>query len=287
MRTEVARCPLCGVVPRGLARRARSWLDDVPGTYTVRRCPNCYMWVTSPRPAKEDLADAYPPGYHRVGISDTATYSRPVRGKLLDVGCGVGDNMIRAQAVGWDCTGIEIAPEAVEIARARGLKVIQGDATEDVYPDTEFDRVVCWHTLEHVHDPGLLLRRLREAVKDEGGVSLLLPNPHSVQAVLFRRYWYHLDLPRHLHHLQPRDVNALAEANGLSVVSIRHTASPTGLLGSLDILLSRLGVTSHLRLRPSLRWITRWATWAMARLRLADVVEYELVPYPASERGGR
>jgi SAM-dependent methyltransferase len=244
------------------------------------------MWITCPRPTKEDIAEVYPAGYHRVGVA-AAIRTSPARGKLLDVGCGVGDNMIQAQAAGWDCIGIEIAPEAVEVARARGLEVIQGDATEDIYPSTAFDRVLCWHTLEHVHDPQLLLRRLRDAVKSSGSISLVLPNPRSVQALLFRRYWYHLDLPRHLHHFRPRDVEALAEANGLSV-STRHTASPSGLLGSVDILLSRCGVRSRLRSRPSVRWVTRVVTWAIARLRLADVAEYELTRMrPSSDRAGR
>jgi SAM-dependent methyltransferase len=287
MRTEVARCPLCSLEPDRLARRARSWLDDVPGEYTVRRCPACGMWITSPRPTKEDLAEAYPAGYHRVSVSRTPPRSLPTQGKLLDVGCGVGDYLLQAQAAGWDCTGIEIAQEAVEIARARGLNVIHGDATDDIYPNTQFDRVVCWHTLEHVPDPILLLRRLRDAVKSDGSIDLLLPNPQSAQSLLFRRYWYHLDLPRHLHHFRPRDVAALAEASGLSVVSVRHTASPSGLLGSLDILVSRSAVRSRLRLQGGVRWVTRWLTWTIARLRLADVVEYELRVNPDGARPPR
>jgi hypothetical protein len=100
---------------------------------------------------------------------------------------------------------------------------------------------------------------------------------------LFRHRWYHLDVPRHLHHFSPRDIAALAAANGLSVSSVRHSASPSGLLGSLDIFLARfLRRDPRLRSRNELRSISRAITWPIARAHLADVVEYELAPMSTS-----
>jgi SAM-dependent methyltransferase len=275
---EAALCPRCGGEPRRLVRRARSWLDDVQGVFEVRACHRCGLWVTSPRPSKQDLAHVYPTGYHRSRIAQPRVRRPRRRGSLLDVGCGVGDGLVLAQAEGWDCTGIEMSEEAARIARARGLRVIEGDATGDVYPDQRFDRVRCWHTLEHVVDPGLLLVRLRDAVKVNGAISLVVPNRRSLTSWVFRQYWYHLDAPRHLHHFSPRDIRALATANGLDVASVRHTASPSGLLGSLDIVLGRLlRGDPHLRSRNRPRSILRTLTWPIARMHLADVVEYELV----------
>ena len=162
--------------------------------------------------------------------------------------------------------------------------MITGDATDDVYPEQEFDRVQCWHTLEHVHDPGLLLRRLRDAVKADGCISLVVPNRRSLTCSVFRRYWYHLDVPRHLHHFGPGDVRTLAAANGLLVRSVRHTASPSGLLGSVDIVVTRLlRRDPRLRSRIRLRSSARALTWPIARIHLADVVEYELVAEPGGQ----
>jgi SAM-dependent methyltransferase len=281
---EAAPCPRCGGSPQRLVRQARSWLDDVPGEFDVRACGTCGLWVTSPRPRTDHLEHVYPSGYHRSRFGEVPRdWPGTRRGALLDVGCGVGDGLILARAQGWECTGIEMSEEAAAIARGRGLNVITGDATDDVYPEQKFDRVRCWHTLEHVPDPGLLLRRLRDATKADGCISLVLPNRRSLTSSVFRRYWYHLDLPRHLHHFGPDDIRVLAAANGLLVTSVRHTASPSGLLGSVDVVVTRLlGRDPRLRSRNSLRSAVRALTWPIARVRLADIVEYELV----AERGG-
>jgi SAM-dependent methyltransferase len=275
---EEARCPICKEFPRKLVRRAESWLDTVPERYEVRACPTCDLWITSPRPSASDLALVYPQGYYRTRIDD-ARYppAEATRGTLLDVGCGVGDSLVQARAEGWQSMGIEISEEAAAVARARGFEVIVGDATTVSYPMHKFDVVRCWHTLEHVADPGALLDRLRDAVSDAGVISLVLPNRRSATSLLFRGYWYHLDLPRHLHHFQPTDVAALADFSGLRVARVRHTASPSGLLGSLDCLASAaVGRDTRIRSRPGFRWSARLITWWLARLRLADVVEYEL-----------
>lgn len=47
--------------------------------------------------------------------------------KLLDFGCGSGNFLLRAQAMGIDVTGLEPDPTAVAIMKAKGLNVIQGD----------------------------------------------------------------------------------------------------------------------------------------------------------------
>jgi SAM-dependent methyltransferase len=276
---EPAVCPRCGISPSRVVRRARSWLDAVPGTYEVRECPSCALWMTSPRPPAEELWRVYPPGYHRVGRSDSRSPARAGEsGTLLDVGCGVGDFLVLARAEGWRCTGIEISPAAAAVARARGFDVIVGDATEVTLPPTRFDRVRCAHTLEHVPDPVRLLQALGQAAAHDGTIEVIVPNRRSATATLFRSRWYHLDVPRHLFHFRPEDIGALAGQAGLTVKSLRHTASPSGLLGSVDcVLAAHIGrARTRLRSRSGLRRLALPLTWALARLGRADVVRYEL-----------
>lgn len=61
------------------------------------------------------LADAYP----------------EPRGRGLDIGCGRGMYTPRLAALGWQATGIDLVPEAIEAARARGdgVEYVVGDAT--------------------------------------------------------------------------------------------------------------------------------------------------------------
>jgi SAM-dependent methyltransferase len=45
-----------------------------------------------------------------------------VRGRVLDVGCGAGRHSLHLQEQGFDVTGIDISPLAIEVCRLRGLK---------------------------------------------------------------------------------------------------------------------------------------------------------------------
>jgi ubiquinone/menaquinone biosynthesis C-methylase UbiE len=68
--------------------------------------------------------------------------------KLLDIGCGAGQITIPAARAGIQATGVDIATNSLEQARARaraeGLKVHfdEGDAEQLPYPDASFDTVV-------------------------------------------------------------------------------------------------------------------------------------------------
>jgi ubiquinone/menaquinone biosynthesis C-methylase UbiE len=68
--------------------------------------------------------------------------------KLLDIGCGAGQITIPAARAGIQATGVDIATNSLEQARARaraeGLKVYfdEGDAEQLPYPDASFDTVV-------------------------------------------------------------------------------------------------------------------------------------------------
>jgi SAM-dependent methyltransferase len=93
--------------------------------------------------------------------------------KLLDIGCGVA----------WlgekfpSYTGIDGSPEAVEIARARGHEVIEGDVDEPLpFADEAFDAVVMKDLLEHVADPVALVRETRRVLRPGGLVFASSPD---------------------------------------------------------------------------------------------------------------
>jgi SAM-dependent methyltransferase len=280
MQLEPGRCFLDSSVPEKLVRRARSWLDEVEGTFDVRACPRCGAWITSPRLRREDLHEVYPPGYHDRRLPEAVSHTRaPHSGRFLDLGCGVGNALAAARTEGWSCVGVEISEEAAAVARSRGFDVIVGDAEDVELGEDEFDLIRCAHTLEHLTDPGHVLAKLARAVKPDGEILVVVPNRSSLTSALFRRYWYHLDVPRHLFHYRPRDISALAAKSGLRIRSEHHSASPSGLLGSIDCVLAGLTgrAASRLRSRPVVRRLAQVATVPLALAHLADVVEYRLV----------
>jgi SAM-dependent methyltransferase len=93
--------------------------------------------------------------------------------KLLDLGCGSA----------WlgrfydDYTGLDASQEAIDAAAERGFTVIQGSVAEPLpFPDGTFDGVVAKDLLEHVDDPGAVVREINRILKPGGRVFASSPD---------------------------------------------------------------------------------------------------------------
>jgi SAM-dependent methyltransferase len=80
-----------------------------------------------------------------------------LRGRVLDAGCGTGEHALMAAARGFDAIGIDEAPRAIDLARAkaeaRGLSVrfLVGDVLELPELGDRFDTVLdcgCFHSFD-------------------------------------------------------------------------------------------------------------------------------------------
>ncbi|GGA72962.1 ubiquinone biosynthesis O-methyltransferase [Arenimonas soli] len=99
--------------------------------------------------------------------------------RVLDVGCGGGLLSEAMAAEGARVTALDLAPELVEVARLHllesGLDVdyrLQSvESLADEVPGS-FDAITCMEMLEHVPDPGSVLRACARLLKP-GGVLLL------------------------------------------------------------------------------------------------------------------
>jgi SAM-dependent methyltransferase len=65
-----------------------------------------------------------------------------VRGRVLDVGAGVGSVSLILQERGAAVTAVEVVPEAVEIMAARGVRDPRLGRVEDLHPGREYDTVL-------------------------------------------------------------------------------------------------------------------------------------------------
>src|SRR5213075_2506045 len=80
--------------------------------------------------------------------------------RVLEVGCGDGALLAELADRGFAPTlaGFEISERAAEIARGRGLDVEVFDGSHLPAGDASYDLGILSHVLEHVRDPGELLR---------------------------------------------------------------------------------------------------------------------------------
>jgi phosphatidylethanolamine/phosphatidyl-N-methylethanolamine N-methyltransferase len=102
------------------------------------------------------------------------------QGKVLEVGVGTGLSLPDYKPH-LEITGIDLAPEMLDKARARvkseGLKNVAGlyemDAGNLQFPDNSFDTVVAMYVITVVPDPEKVMRELARVAKPGGQVMLV------------------------------------------------------------------------------------------------------------------
>lgn len=87
--------------------------------------------------------------------------------RILDLGCGDGVLTLRLMAAGADVTGLEPDADMAAAARARRVRVVQGDA-HDPLPDGPYDAVFSNAALHWMRDPVRVLGRVRDVLRPGG-----------------------------------------------------------------------------------------------------------------------
>lgn len=158
-------------------------------------------------------------------------------GKVLDIGCGVGDILLLLKKIGFKVFGLEIDKKAVAIAREKGLDVKFGTfEAAGEYDDNYFDSIRLYHVIEHLNDPAECLRIARRKLKIGGELIMTTPNSRCLSRFVFGRYWSSLDSPRHLFIFNPTSISFLAGQEGFDVESIEYNTS-VGFLNSLHLVI--------------------------------------------------
>ena len=96
---------------------------------------------------------------------------RQLRGRVLDVGCGIGD-MLRFRP---GTVGVDINPATVAFCREQGLdaRLMEPDCLP--FADAEFDSVSLDNVLEHIQEPMPLLSEIRRVLRREGTLVVGVP----------------------------------------------------------------------------------------------------------------
>lgn len=121
------------------------------------------------------------------------------KGKLLDVGCALGDCLMVARDLGWeDCQGLELSEYASSFAKKRGLNVSRGTLFSKKFPKNYFDVVTMFDVIEHVDDPIKQLKEIYRILKPGGIVLLVTPDIGGFWSKLLGSNWYHYKPGEHL-----------------------------------------------------------------------------------------
>ncbi len=146
-------------------------------------------------------------------------------GRLLDLGCGDGNNLVWLRGYANAIYGCDY--NAVRLARARArfpdAVLFLGDILNLPVEDGAFDVVFFNHVIEHIHDDVAALATVERILAPGGVVILGTPNEGA--------WWWQLAYRRapklrastdHVHFYTADSIAAKMKSVGLDVVEIKH-----------------------------------------------------------------
>ena len=241
---EQVNCNLCGANDAELVYIEKDRLLKLPGTFRLVRCRQCGLLYLNPRPAPQEIKDYYPEEYgpYTVTPQDEPSWitrldqsygywkrarivsrARPQGGRILDVGCAMGNFLHMMTRLGpWETYGLDIDEQATGYAQDRyRVCSFTGELTDAGYPDSYFDVVTMWDVMEHLHDPTAALAEVHRILKPDGLFLARVPNVATWDARLFGPYWVGYDAPRHLYIYSPATLTAFLHKTGFRVDRMR------------------------------------------------------------------
>ncbi|MHC4745667.1 MAG: class I SAM-dependent methyltransferase [Planctomycetota bacterium] len=252
-------CNLCESDDFDLLFHAVDRLHGYPGTFEYVKCRKCGLVYMNPQIAADQIIKFYPSDYapHQPKSRDRKEDIHKVRrkakkspilsaihnklsqgGRLLDVGCGSGAFLNNVRLVtGCEVCGVDFSDAAAGTAKQEyGIDVFVGSLPESPYPESHFDIITAWSSLEHVNNPAQVLAKVVDLLRPNGWCWCVIrtPNFRSFNARLFKAKWYHLDCPRHLYIYTPQTITRLMKKSGLLVRKVFHDRTSKGIVGSLQ-----------------------------------------------------
>ncbi len=178
---QVAGCPGCG------SNEIRTVVEP-----DIGRCASCDLYFRNPRPTQAEIARSYDTGgtfeaWQDEEAARATMWERRLDlirgyvgdGRLLDVGTGDGRFLATVQQAGFEVVGTEVSEAGASYARQRGFDVHLGQITDLTLPEESFDVATIWHVLEHVPDPGAVLRKVHTLLRPGGVLAVAVPNEEN------------------------------------------------------------------------------------------------------------
>lgn len=165
-------------------------------TVTVCKCKVCGLIYSDPLPIPANLSDHYGtppdnywnPDYFTVNKDYFRNEIDTIRNllgwregmKSLDIGAGIGKQMLALSRAGFDAYGIEPSDSFYEMAVSH-MKIdpakLNGKMIEEAdYPENSFDFISFGAVLEHLYDPSAAIDKALTWLKSDGIIHVEVPS---------------------------------------------------------------------------------------------------------------
>jgi len=211
--------------------------------FSYYRCPSCGLIFLSSIP--EDLLGYYtdeyycsPPTLEQLSLAaESERYKIDLiqrfvsNGKLLEIGPAYGIFALLARDAGFETEAIEMNARCCHfLTETLGIRAFnESDLCATLKKTGLYNVIASWHVIEHIPDPFAALQAMVDALLPRGIIVLAAPNPDAFQFSLLRRFWTHVDAPRHVALLPAALIVRRMESLGMKTVLV--TTSDPGSIG--------------------------------------------------------
>lgn len=156
--------------------------------------------------------------------------SRSKPGVVLEVGASTGAMLDIFKEAGWKTWGVEPS-ESSKIAKEKGHRIISSYFEKAKLPTNYFDLVVMNHTLEHLDDPVLVLKKIYKILKNNGLLLVDVPNAGGIGSRILKDRWPYRLPEEHKHQFTRESLSRVFREVGLKVI---HFESRSGIFEFAD-----------------------------------------------------
>lgn len=240
----ILSCSVCGSKAKRLFRTSDINQKMADLEFDYYRCNSCGMIFIEQIPENLSLfyGDNYA-AYQELDFLQNVQIANQEQGKLevvnehgcgknmLEIGPGSGSFSFFAKLDGYEIDVIEMDKGCCEYLK-NTIGVNNVIHTVDIFTamkhiKKQYDVIVLWHVFEHLTNPWRVLEAVSKALAFHGIVVIATPNPESIQFRFFKKYWKHVDAPRHLSLIPMKVLENKAMALGLKPVKITTTDKPS------------------------------------------------------------
>ncbi len=137
---------------------------------------------------------------------------------VLDIACGVGygSRFLKDSTQAKKVTGVDISLSTINYAKnvfsTDQLEFINSSAIDSfLFPENNFDVIVSFETIEHIHESEILIKNYYKWLKKDGRLICSTPNQEVVP--------FNPKLsPYHVRHYSPSDFSEILEDAGFSII---------------------------------------------------------------------
>lgn len=229
-------CPIC--------ERDETELLFNKDSLSVVACKTCRLRYVNPRVDRQTLEEGYSEAYYppdkveriRTDSMEWLQMSERLtelekqhhgKGRLLDVGCGIGTFLHLARERGWESYGVDPSKSGSDFAQeVHKLDVQCGDLFDADFPSAHFDAITLYHVLEHISELNPFLSELRRILKPAsaeekaGTLVIEVPNGEGLQSRLQKADWPYVHPRDHLYYFSAHSLPKLLRKHGFRNITL-------------------------------------------------------------------